>query len=161
MKKNVGRRSWGRRIRFSASSLCHERWHGELLYLPYWLPMTPSGRHCLLLGFLMPQRHAECTSGTDLHGQLYILGQKFADETGCLTQSQYTDARLTSLSADPTTPFLFCFSGHLWRFSQDGGFTLYAVWVGEQCQYTTLHRTHSSPLPSPAPPPCPQTALLA
>ena len=50
-----------------------------------------------------------CMSGTDLHRQFYVLPHwdrscKSKSKTVHLTQSQYTDTRTTSPSADPKTP---------------------------------------------------------
>ena len=51
------------------------------------------------------RRWCECTSGTDLLRQLYVLPHiKVADQTFHLTQSQYTDTGSTIPSTDPITP---------------------------------------------------------
>ena len=60
----------------------------------------------LLVGCLMSQQHASVSQGricsdnfTSCHTEIEV-----ADQTFYLTQSPYTDTRLTSPSADPTTP---------------------------------------------------------
>ena len=61
---------------------------------------------CLFVGCLMSQQHASVSQGricsdnfTCCHTEIEV-----ADQTFYLTQSQYTDTGLTSLSADPMTP---------------------------------------------------------
>ena len=63
-------------------------------------------RVCLLVGCLTSQQHASVSQGrictdnfTCCHTEM-----EAADPTFHLTQSQYTDTRLTSPSADPITP---------------------------------------------------------
>ena len=64
------------------------------------------GWGCLLVGCLTSQQHASVTQGricsdkfTCCHTEIEV-----ADQTSHLTQSQYTDTRLNSPSADPITP---------------------------------------------------------
>ena len=68
--------------------------------------MRPLLLVCLLVGCLTPQQHASASQGR-------ICSYKFTcchteteveDQTFYLTQSQYTDTRPTSPSADPITP---------------------------------------------------------
>ena len=61
---------------------------------------------CLLVGGLTSQQHASVSQGricsdncTCCHTEIEV-----ADQTFYLTQSQYTDTRPTSPSADPRTP---------------------------------------------------------
>ena len=61
---------------------------------------------CLFVGFLTSQQHASVSQGriysdncTCCHTEIQV-----ADQTFYLTQSQYTDTRPTSPSADPITP---------------------------------------------------------
>ena len=61
---------------------------------------------CLFVGCLTSQQHASVSQGwicsdnfTCCHTEIEV-----ADQTFYLTQSQYTDTRLTSPSADPITP---------------------------------------------------------
>ena len=65
-----------------------------------------SGWVCLLVGCLTSQQQASVSQGqicsdnfTCCHTEIEV-----ADPTFYLTQSQYTDTRLTSPSADPITP---------------------------------------------------------
>ena len=65
-----------------------------------------SDEDCLLVGCLTSQQHASVSQGwicsdncTCCHTEIDVAGQTFY-----LTQSQYTDTRPTSLSADPRTP---------------------------------------------------------
>ena len=68
---------------------------------------TGSGvKVCLLVGCLTSQQHASVSQGwicsdnfTYCHTEIEV-----ADQTFHLTQSQYTDTRLTNPSADPITP---------------------------------------------------------
>ena len=59
-----------------------------------------------LLACLMSQQHASVSQGRICTGNCTCchIETEVADQTFCLTQSQYTDTGLTSPSPDPTVP---------------------------------------------------------
>ena len=61
---------------------------------------------CLLVGCLTSQQQASVSQGQicSHNGTCYHTEIEVADQTFYLTQSQYTDTRPTSPSADPITP---------------------------------------------------------
>ena len=65
---------------------------------------TDEGRQGWLVGCLTSQQHARVSQGRICTDNFTCCHTEVADQTFHLTQSQYTDTRPTSPSADPITP---------------------------------------------------------
>ena len=73
---------------------------------PQLLGSLPHTVSCYIIVCWLPHIPATCLciSGIDLLRQVYYTEIEVADQTFCLTQSQFTDTGPTSPSADPITP---------------------------------------------------------
>ena len=71
-----------------------------------WRRRKKEKKVCLLVGCLTSQQHASVSQGRICEDNFKCCHTEIevADQTFYLTQSQYTDTRPTSSSADPITP---------------------------------------------------------
>ena len=81
-------------------------WATKQVWKCYLIWVQTNTNDCLFVGCLLSQQHASVSQGricsdnfTCCHTEIEV-----ADQTFYLTQSQYTDTRLTSPSADPIMP---------------------------------------------------------